>query len=160
MEADIVRYEDLHPADRLEKTVEDEAKLLPFLLHLFGRDPMQARSLFGDRRRATDEMRLLREAGSHSVEHLPREEDQGRRLYIFSHFLLVEYVQGLRIKDEVMRGSFWRSLTVEERGTIDIDLHEDRGTPSSWRSIAMSRAEQVRTALKSPPQQELHQHQS
>ena len=80
MEADIMRYEDLHPADRLEETVEDEAKLLPFPHHLLGRDPMEARSLFGDRRRATDQMCLLREAGTRSVEHLPREEDQGRRL--------------------------------------------------------------------------------
>ena len=71
-------------------------------------------------------MRLLGEAGTRSVQHLPREEDNRRGCELYPYLLFVEDILRLGIKDEVVgEGSSW-GRAIKEWGRIDIDLYNDR----------------------------------
>lgn len=126
MKTNVVRYEHLHLTDYPKEALKDKAKIFPLSLHLFGRDPVQACSLHCDRRSTTNEVRLLRETCTPSIQHLPREQDQRRELHLLPYLFFVEHILSLRIEDEVVRlCSLWR-WRIKERGRIDIDLYGDR----------------------------------
>jgi hypothetical protein len=71
-------------------------------------------------------MRLLHEAGSRSIQHLPREEDNWRGSELYPYLLFVEDILRLGIEDEVVGEGFSWSRAVKEWGRIDIDLYSDR----------------------------------
>lgn len=71
-------------------------------------------------------MRLLGEAGTRSVQHLPREEDNRRGCELYPYLLFVEDILRLGIEDEVVGEGFCWSRAIKEWGRIDIDLYSDR----------------------------------